>query len=108
MWPDGLLKLADAILERASLTVMIERRPTVEFLRLPTDHQKEIVGQQVELPRFRIGPIDDHQQHTLGMLPRLGLIHAQIDDVLVASLRWTTDRPLQMRLGQSIENRVGP
>jgi len=106
-WPDGLLKLADAILERASLTVMIERRRTVQFLRFPTNHEKEIVGQQVELPRFRIGPIDDHQQHALGVFPGLGSIQAEFDDFLIAALWRTTDGPLQIRRGQPIEHCVG-
>ena len=86
MWPDRLLKFAKTILERAPLTVMFQRRWAVEFLLRPADHQEEIVGQQVQLPRFRIGLIDDHQQQPLRMLPRFGLIRTEFDDIFVAVL----------------------
>ena len=72
--PDRLLKFANPILERASLTIVRKGRRPVEFLRLPANHQEEIVGQQIQLACLWIRSVDDHQQQTLRMSPRLGLI----------------------------------
>src|SRR5207248_1713353 len=41
MRPNGLLKLAEAVLERSPLTVMGQRRGSVELLRLPARYGKE-------------------------------------------------------------------
>src|SRR5207247_1466171 len=97
------LKLAQTILECAPLTVMFQRCRTIEFLGLPTDHQEETVGLQVQLPRLRIGPITDHQQQALRMPPRLGLILAEFDNLFIAALGRTPDRTPQMRRGESFE-----
>src|ERR1700690_660682 len=106
MRPDRLLELAETILERATLTIMFQRRGTVEFLRLPADHEKERVGQQVQLSGLRVGLIDDYQQQTLRMFPRLGLIAAEFDDVFITTFGRPSHGPPQMRRRESVEGGI--
>src|SRR5271163_2807527 len=106
MRPDRLLKFAEAILERAPLTVMLQRRRAVEFFLPPADHEEEVIWQQVQLTRLRIGLIDDDQQQPLRMLPRLGLVPAQFDDLFITFLGRTPHGPPEMRRRQSFEHRV--
>src|SRR5579864_4995174 len=97
MRTDRLLKLAESILESSPPTIMLQRGGTVEFFRLPSRYEKEIVGQQVQLPGLRVGLVDDHQQHALRMPPRLSLVSAQFDNVLIALFGRPPDGPFQMR-----------
>ncbi len=104
--PDRLLKLAQPILERAAPAIVCQRRRAVEFFRLPTDDQKEVLGKQLQLAGFLIRPVDHHQEQPLRMSPRLGSIRSQLDDLLVAFLGRAANGPHQMRRSQPFKHCV--
>lgn len=101
------MEFSQAIFERAAAAIVRQQRFARALLGGPVGHQKKISGFEQQLPAARIGPVDDHQQHALRVLPRAGLIRAEFDHILVAARRRTPHRPRQVRRGQRVEHGIG-
>src|SRR6056297_1076915 len=104
---DRLVELAKAILERASLAVVAQQLiGTARFFR-PVRHQEKPTRHQVQLSRFWIGLIDHNEDQTLGVRPRVDLVRAELNGVLVSAGRWPARRTNDVLGGQCVELGVG-
>ncbi len=106
MRPNRLLEFAEAIFERSAAAIVRQRAGTVEFVRLATDHQKEMMGKQVQLARLRVGHVDDDQQQPLRVPPGLSPVQAEFNDFLVTAFQGTADGPGQVRFGQPLQHGI--
>ena len=102
----GEMQVADAAAAFRLVQVVLQHLLARAFCFPPVSDEEEIVGLQLQLSALRIGPVDDHQNQPLGVPPGLGSIKTEVDHVLVAFTRRSTDRPRKVNPLSKIPHRV--
>src|SRR6267378_1836732 len=103
---DCSAELPDAVLEGAPAAVVGEDLVRALLVRRPARHQEEMAREQFQLPCFGIGLVDDDEDHPVAVVPRLGLVRNDVDDLLVALFGRTSLGSAELRLCQAIKDGV--
>ena len=96
-----LVEFPQPIFKRATLAIVSQQLFAGPQSTRPVGDQKEVLRQQIQLTGGRIRFVDDHQNQSLSMLPTIGLILAELNDILITTGWRTPRRTFQVRLGKA-------